>query len=267
MRTSTISAVNGPFRNALASQASKSVPSPLEVDTRGLRHIALEQSIELSSGFLPVPVLEGEQGGLRTPTGRPLACAHLVLYRLEDRHQPVEDERLPRTDLVPAEPTGDDEPGARSRLVGILCLGDGFGRAAHQVEPAEGVGAFPGEHLDPRGRLATIRVLGPPGSFSRFLEDRDQVEVRRVCVFGHGASVSWRKRMGVEPTRDRLTAPPGFEVRTPHRGRFSSIRRINRQRTEQVEPLTVDAPEIAAADGDAMAIEEFKDLDRDLAAV
>ena len=29
--------------------------------------------------------------------------------------------------------------------------------------------------------------------------------------------------MGVEPTKDRLTAPPGFEVRTPHQGRFSSI--------------------------------------------
>src|SRR5215470_7887785 len=31
-----------------------------------------------------------------------------------------------------------------------------------------------------------------------------------------------RKRVGVEPTRDWLTTPPGFEVRTPHRGRFSS---------------------------------------------
>ena len=28
--------------------------------------------------------------------------------------------------------------------------------------------------------------------------------------------------MGVEPTKDRLAAPPGFEVRTPHRGRLSS---------------------------------------------
>ena len=33
---------------------------------------------------------------------------------------------------------------------------------------------------------------------------------------------SWRKRVGVEPTKDRLTAPAGFEVRPPHRGRFSS---------------------------------------------
>jgi hypothetical protein len=30
--------------------------------------------------------------------------------------------------------------------------------------------------------------------------------------------------MGVEPTKDRLAAPPGFEVRTPHRGRLSSNR-------------------------------------------
>jgi hypothetical protein len=31
-----------------------------------------------------------------------------------------------------------------------------------------------------------------------------------------------RKGMGVEPTKDRPTAPPGFEVRTPHRGRVPS---------------------------------------------
>lgn len=34
---------------------------------------------------------------------------------------------------------------------------------------------------------------------------------------------AWRKRVGVEPTRGWLTAPPGFEVRTCHRARFSSI--------------------------------------------
>ncbi len=33
----------------------------------------------------------------------------------------------------------------------------------------------------------------------------------------------WRRRVGVEPTWDRLAAPLGFEVRTPHRGRFSSV--------------------------------------------
>ena len=33
-----------------------------------------------------------------------------------------------------------------------------------------------------------------------------------------------RKRAGVEPARDRLAAPTGFEVRPAHRGRFSSVR-------------------------------------------
>ena len=72
--------------------------------------------------------------------------------------------------------------------------------------------------------------------------------------------------MGVEPTRDRLTAPPGFEVRTPHRGRFSSIAQAGR-RAEQVEPPPVDASQVAAADRDAVAIEELENLDSDLSAV
>lgn len=33
----------------------------------------------------------------------------------------------------------------------------------------------------------------------------------------------WRKRAGVEPTRDRMAAPPGFEDRAPHRGTISSM--------------------------------------------
>src|SRR5262244_2694212 len=83
---------------------------------------------------------------------------------------------------------------------------------------------------------------------------------------------TWRKRMGVEPTKDRLAAPPGFEVRTPHRGRFSSLIRSTRpcalrRHAEQVEPVLVHAAEIAAAQRDAVAIEEFQDLDRDLAPV
>src|SRR5690606_32411447 len=32
----------------------------------------------------------------------------------------------------------------------------------------------------------------------------------------------WRKRVGVDPTWDRLTAPPGFEVRSDHRTWLSS---------------------------------------------
>jgi hypothetical protein len=51
----------------------------------------------------------------------------------------------------------------------------------------------------------------------------DLSDLGSAFVGGEGRRRSfWRKRVGVEPTKDRLTAPPGFEVRTPHRGRFSS---------------------------------------------
>ena len=78
--------------------------------------------------------------------------------------------------------------------------------------------------------------------------------------------------MGVEPTKDRLAAPPGFEVRTPHRGRFSSqIFRAwpcrARRRAEQIKPMLVDAPQVAAPQGDAVAIKKFENLDGDLATV
>src|SRR5215813_10317599 len=83
---------------------------------------------------------------------------------------------------------------------------------------------------------------------------------------------TWRKRMGVEPTKDRLAAPPGFEVRTPHRGRFSSLirwrsRRCVRAGAEQVEPVLVHPPQVAAPERHAVAVEKFQDLDRDLAAI
>src|ERR1700730_11483033 len=38
----------------------------------------------------------------------------------------------------------------------------------------------------------------------------------------HVRTENWRKRVGVEPSKDRLAALPGFEVRTPHQGRFPS---------------------------------------------
>src|SRR5215468_4740505 len=90
---------------------------------------------------------------------------------------------------------------------------------------------------------------------------------RSLCV-----PQTWRKRMGVEPTKDRLAAPPGFEVRTPHRGRFSSLIRQARPCSvrgcaEQIEPMPVHAAQIAAAQRDAVPVEEFEDLDSDLAAV
>ncbi len=40
-----------------------------------------------------------------------------------------------------------------------------------------------------------------------------------------------------------------------------------RRRTKQIDPLRIDAPQVAPARSDAVAIEEFQDLDRDLAAV
>ena len=72
--------------------------------------------------------------------------------------------------------------------------------------------------------------------------------------------------MGVEPTRDRLTAPTGFEVRPPHRGRFSSLLTApGALRLEQVETARIEAARVATPDRDAVAIEKLKYLDRDLA--
>src|SRR5262249_26896661 len=87
------------------------------------------------------------------------------------------------------------------------------------------------------------------------------------CVPGR-----WRKRMGVEPTKDRLAAPPRFEVRTPHRGRFSSLIRCGwrgrvRGGAEQVEPVVVQAAQIAAAQCVSLSGGEFPGLDRHLAAI
>ena len=77
--------------------------------------------------------------------------------------------------------------------------------------------------------------------------------------------------MGVEPTKDRLAAPPGFEVRTSHRGRFPSRQRqfglFIRRAVEQIEPMFVDATQIAAPYRNAMTIEEFEYLDRNLTAI
>jgi hypothetical protein len=55
----------------------------------------------------------------------------------------------------------------------------------------------------------------------------------------------------------------GFEVRTPHRGHFSSCCRFAdvRREPEQIKPV------VAAARREAVAIEELEDLNCDLSAV
>ena len=50
------------------------------------------------------------------------------------------------------------------------------------------------------------------------------VDLRDACGKERAVTTAfdagWRKRVGVEPTKNRLAALPGFEVRTPHRGTF-----------------------------------------------
>jgi hypothetical protein len=78
--------------------------------------------------------------------------------------------------------------------------------------------------------------------------------------------------VGVEPTRDSLAAPPGFEVRTPHRRRFSSKFSAWRFRREidgpeQIQAVFVDPAQIATPERDAVPIEEIEYLNRDLPAI
>src|SRR5436190_22379941 len=84
-------------------------------------------------------------------------------------------------------------------------------------------------------------------------------------------SRAWRKRVGVEPTKDRLTAPPGFEVRTPHRGRFSSsIGRSTmgiRRAAKKIKPLGIHPAQIPAPHGHAMTVEMLEHLDCNLSPV
>lgn len=78
--------------------------------------------------------------------------------------------------------------------------------------------------------------------------------------------------MGVEPTKDRLAALPGFEVRTPHRGRCSSNHRcragfISADATKQIETVLVDTPQVAAADRNTVPVEKLQYLNRNFAAI
>ena len=80
-----------------------------------------------------------------------------------------------------------------------------------------------------------------------------------------------RKRVGVEPTKDWLTAPSGFEVRTFHRERFSSSARAGfctgGFRRQQVKAARMDLPQVATPQRDTAAIEVLENLDGHLPAV
>jgi hypothetical protein len=70
--------------------------------------------------------------------------------------------------------------------------------------------------------------------------------------------------VGVEPTKDRLAASPGFEVRTPHQGRFPSINRqslrLVHRRAKKVKSMVVNTAQIATPQRHSMTIKEFKNL-------
>jgi hypothetical protein len=63
---------------------------------------------------------------------------------------------------------------------------------------------------------------GGPSVQLKEREGKEKLGGRWRVLGSPAVARTWRKREGVEPTKDRLAAPPGFEVRTPHRGRFSS---------------------------------------------
>jgi hypothetical protein len=81
----------------------------------------------------------------------------------------------------------------------------------HRVEekgsPPAGAHCLPVFHCP-----TAIAVFGIAEQFAR------NGSAKIACMAGN-----WRKRAGVEPTRDRMAAPPGFEDRAPHRGTISSM--------------------------------------------
>ena len=56
--------------------------------------------------------------------------------------------------------------------------------------------------------------------------------------------------MGVEPTWDRLTAPPGFEVRSLHRERDSSVDVFRQFGRKQLDARRIDPPQVLATNGE-----------------
>src|SRR5882724_2033416 len=83
-------------------------------------------------------------------------------------------------------------------------------------------------------RRGSARPRGPPSAGGSRADTPILAApfLRRPCATGPESRAAsgnlakrwkrWRKRVGVEPTKDRLTTLTGFEVQPPHQGRVSS---------------------------------------------
>ena len=71
-------------------------------------------------------------------------------------------------------------------------------------------------------------------------------------------SGKWRKAAGVEPARERMPSPTGFEARPRHRARLPSLNLVRVRHGQRV--VVTDLSRFAAAPGQAEAIEVFEVL-------
>ncbi len=70
---------------------------------------------------------------------------------------------------------------------------------------------------------------------------------------------NWRKAAGVEPARERMPSPTGFEARPRHRARLPSLNSFGAGVGQRV--VEADLPTLAETPGQAEAVEVFEDLD------
>ena len=69
----------------------------------------------------------------------------------------------------------------------------------------------------------------------------------------------WRKVAGVEPARERMPSPTGFEARPRHRARLPSLNSVGAGTGQRV--VETDLSPFANPPGQAEAVEVFEDLD------
>src|SRR4029077_6456922 len=86
-----------------------------------------------------------------------------------------------------------------------------------------------------------------------------EVAAGSACRGARVGRKSWRKAAGVEPTRKRLTPPPGFEAQPHHRVRVPS------GVSGRAPAIATQEVRIAHAARVADAIEKLQDLDGALA--